>query len=232
MDERLLRALQAGTEASALGDMPQENIVKSMLGKTWDNINLARDVYEGNVDPLSDEGIGRALDLAGSGFTGGIGRAALSKAIPEQELGIFAGPRAQNAPSKALYDAFAMKHNNAPPDAIWKRTGWFELPDKNWAWEISDDLYKLHPNPQGTARLATEAMEHGELLNAYPNMEDMYITRKPMGGGALGYSMAPEKMYTEPGTGNPASYKYGRINLQPDVEVPKGWDVADTSHST
>lgn len=41
------------------------NMVKSILGSAKSAVTLPGDVYAGKVDPLSEEGIGRAVDMAG-----------------------------------------------------------------------------------------------------------------------------------------------------------------------
>jgi hypothetical protein len=189
VDSRLFDAINAGNRAAALGDMPEQNIVRSMLGGAYDVGTLAEDVRTGKVDPLSDEGIGRSFNLATNLVGGGIGRAAVHPAIPEVELGSFAGPKSITAPREALYDAFRMKAHNARPEAIWDRAGWFELPDKNWAYEISDDLMRLRDNPAnlsgflGPTRYGKGRVEHGPMFEAYPDMTNVVVHREGESGG-------------------------------------------------
>jgi hypothetical protein len=61
-----------------------------MLRDAWGGLTLPGDVYAGRVDATSDEGIKRASDLAGSLFSGGMGRAAMSP-MGEASLGMAGG---------------------------------------------------------------------------------------------------------------------------------------------
>lgn len=68
-----------------------------VLRDMWGAAKLPGDVYAGRVDPTSDEGIKRAADLAGLGFTGGMGRAAMAPAA-EVSLGSGGGTAALRRP--------------------------------------------------------------------------------------------------------------------------------------
>jgi hypothetical protein len=167
-------------------------------------------------------------------FTGTAARQGITKSLVESflhpstdvTLGIFAGPRAKNAPIDALYDAFRMKTDKAPVGDIWRDTGWAELPDKKWMYEISDDLYRLHPNPENADKFVGPhhnekfgwdvggATSHGPLFEAYPDIAKVFLKRdaKPRSG----YSEAP---YTALGRKSE-----GTIGIAPEVaEARPSW---------
>lgn len=169
---------------------------------------------------LTDEIVARTTGSTGPLFGGGLARAAVTAPTKDVELGIFAGPRAVNAPKDALYDAFAMKQGGAPVEDIWKSTGWAELPDKKWMWEISDDLFKLHPNPDKTNRFMgprtvdlPSAAEHGPLFESYPDIAEVLLKRDSKPG--TGLSQAPR-----------AGSK-GIISIGPDQTNDFGWTHID-----
>lgn len=241
VDDRLYQAAQAGQQAATLGDMPQENLLKSILGSAYNAVTLPRDVYDAKVDPLSDEGVERAFEAASTFGTGGLGRAAIRAPIAEVELGTFAGSRAPNAPIKALHDAFEMKLDKVAPDRIWKDAGWMELPDKNWMWEISDDLMRLNPNPGNIPRHLFDmrypdntgvAMSHPQFAQAYPDMARTIVTRKGTSGGGsrAPYAAYPQGKVTipkEPQPGPDSSF----VERMGGPRVPKGWDAVEPTPS-
>lgn len=84
------RLAELGMQDQLEGGVPQAPSLLSQLGQTWparlaksawEATQLPAQVYLGEVDPLSDEGIGRAFDLAG--FAGGLGPASIAKEAGE-----------------------------------------------------------------------------------------------------------------------------------------------------
>jgi hypothetical protein len=59
---------QGPAVAAALGQTWPARAAQS----AWQAVTLPADVYAGRVDPMSDEGIGRAFDMAGLAMTGGV----------------------------------------------------------------------------------------------------------------------------------------------------------------
>jgi hypothetical protein len=59
---------QGPAVAAALGQTWPARAAQS----AWEAVKLPADVYAGRVDPMSDEGIGRAFDMAGLAMTGGV----------------------------------------------------------------------------------------------------------------------------------------------------------------
>lgn len=51
---------------------------------------------------------------------------------------VFAGPKAETANKDALTRAKRMKAEGLPKDDIWNKTGWFQLGDGQWRFEIDD----------------------------------------------------------------------------------------------
>lgn len=173
---------------------------------------------------LTDEIVARTTGSTGPLFGGGLARAALAAPSRDVELGIFAGPRSKTANIDALHEAFRMK--GAPKEDIWQRTGWAELPDKNWMYEISDDLYQLHPNPENANKFVGPhhnekfgwdiggATSHGPLFEAYPDVAKVFLKRDAP--PRSGYSQAP---YTDLGRRSE-----GTIGIAPEVaEAPPSW---------
>ncbi len=126
-----------------------------------DVASLPGDVNAGRTDPLSDEGVRRAFDLAGSLATGGMPMAQAGAA------GIFGGRLAATADREALKRAEGMAAGGADRRAIWDDTGWFQGPDKGWRFEIPDNAATYAP--QGATRVG-EALAHPGLAQAYPDV--------------------------------------------------------------
>lgn len=94
---------------------------------------LVGDVVTGKVDPMSDEGVKRAVDLAGSMMLGGAGGEA-----PAGSLRMFAGRTAKTANHAQLAAAEKMAAEGTDRRAIWDATGWFQGVDGKWRFEIPD----------------------------------------------------------------------------------------------
>lgn len=154
----------------------------------WGGAMLPGDVYAGRVDPTSDEGIKRAADLAGMGFTGGMARASASPTA-EASLGMFGGRGAKTADLEALAEAKrAVKKVDMPTPknpsggAGWReqiqdireKTGWFQGPDGKWRFEIPDESATINAAPEFSGYLA-ELVSHPELFKAYPHLQDVPV---------------------------------------------------------
>lgn len=70
---------------------------QGMLNSAISGVTLPRDVYEGRVDPYSEEAVGRALDMAGFAMTG-----SLPFGAPKGALRSFGGAVAKDDPLAAL----------------------------------------------------------------------------------------------------------------------------------
>jgi len=92
-------------------------------------------------------------------------------------LAIFAGPAAKTANLAALERAQAKTAQGVPREQIWREEGWFQAPDKNWKWEISDNaaldkaLARRHAEWQDNGRGGGAAGDAFKRLNAIaPNL--------------------------------------------------------------
>lgn len=95
--QELLDEARAAVVRDKISSLEPPRSFLSKLGETWpaklaqaayQAATLPGDVYAGRTDPMSDEGIGRAADLAGLVMTGGIG--GVARGAGEVALG--AGP--------------------------------------------------------------------------------------------------------------------------------------------
>ena len=85
---------------------------------------------------------------------------------------IFTGESAKTWNQKEADRALAMEAYGVDPETIWQETGTFRGADKKWRQEISDAEAKgvythIAPSEQ---RLSQVALEHPELLEAYPDI--------------------------------------------------------------
>jgi hypothetical protein len=85
---------------------------------------------------------------------------------------IFIGENAKTWNNKEADRALAMEAYGVDPEAIWRETGTFRGVDGKWRQEISDSKAKgiythIAPSEQ---RLSEMAIEHPELLEAYPDI--------------------------------------------------------------
>lgn len=151
-----------------------------LLGQTWparlarsavDAAALPGDVYAGRVDPLSEEGIGKAADLAGMVMGGAY------PAAPRGAVGVFGGRLAKTADQAALTKAEEMAAAGAPREAIWNDTGWFQGADQKWRFEIPDTAAKMNPNSysgglpdRGALQPIAGQMWHPDVYAAYPDV--------------------------------------------------------------
>ncbi|BAQ43968.1 hypothetical protein [Methylobacterium aquaticum] len=104
-----------------------------------DAAKLPGDVYAGRVDPMSDEGIQRAGDLAGFAMTGGI--AAPAKASGEAVLG--SGPIRAYHGSPHDFDRFSLAHIGTGEGNQGFGRGLYFAGDERIAKSYRDDLSKV-----------------------------------------------------------------------------------------
>jgi len=145
---------------------------------------LPGDVVGGKVDPMSDEGIGRAADLAGVLV---MGPAPLAGKIADGTLGSFAGASSKTADTKALEAAMVLDRKGYPSSEIYDKTGWFQGLDKKWRYEIPDHEAQFTENFADSAAKSIgdkehfdgmyldEAIKHPELFRAYPELKNVEL---------------------------------------------------------
>ena len=101
---------------------------------------------------------------------------------------IFIGKSAKTWNQKEADRALAMEAYGVDPETIWKETGTYRGPDREWRQEISDVGAKgkfthIAPSEQ---RLSDVAIEHPELLEAYPDLAKVqqFGLKGPKGRGS------------------------------------------------
>ena len=105
-------------------------------------------------------------------------------AMPKNALGMFAGRKAATADHVALARAEQLAASGADRNAIWNETGWFQGPDQKWRFEIDDSGAKFNVGGDYPWSVGN-AMDHPDLMAAYPDMASIKIGRtSPTGGGA------------------------------------------------
>jgi len=149
-----------------------------VLGKIIGGVTAPGDVVTGKLDPMSDEGINRIVDLAGVAGGGGT---AFNEA-PAGSIGMFIGRNAKTADLDALREAQKMALSREGRDAIWDKTGWYEGRDKNWRSEISDHRSDFHPEvfdklmDKGIVYgKMGDIYNHPDLYKAYPHLADLGV---------------------------------------------------------
>lgn len=185
--------------------------------------------YRGEFDPVSEEGVGEALNVAGNAMMGGL-------AAPKpagNAVGIFGGRLAKTADQAALARAEELAAKGAPREQIWTETGWFKAPDGRWKWEIDDSQSQLTesyarsvaakrmkdlgrtPNPENgfQARNAYVAMYHPHLWNAYRDLADSGVSFLRSDAPALHGGIAGNFRAHRGGPGTPA----GNIAVNKDM---------------
>jgi hypothetical protein len=98
-------------------------------------VTLPHDAAYQQVDPMSPEGVNRAIDWAATMAGGGAGTAGARDA----GLGIFGGRLAKTADLEALARAQQMEAAGGLKHSIYDATGWFKSPDNQWRFEIPDN---------------------------------------------------------------------------------------------
>jgi len=180
------RAAQQRALMSYAGDVARQQdrqAVFDALGQTWpaqllksiyQAARLPGDVYQGKVDPRSDEAINRAADFAGGVMLGGmpLGHQAAKQAAAEGSalIGMFAGPSAKTADLDALKMAQELAKGGASREDIWNKTGWFQGADKKWRFEIPDNTSFYRGLPAQDGDTVGRQFSHQLLYDAYPDM--------------------------------------------------------------
>ena len=108
------------------------------------------------------------------------------------KMKIFAGKGAKTADIQKLEKAQDMAKAGSPREAIWKETGWWQGPDKQWRFEIADDAAKQLKNAKDTGmHYLDQWISHPELQGAYPKMFNHEFAGIAGDGGIL--AMAKDK---------------------------------------
>jgi hypothetical protein len=98
-------------------------------------VTFPHDAAYKQVDPMSPEGVNRAIDWASTM----VGDGAASAGARETGLGIFGGRLAKTADLEALARAQQMEAAGGLKHSIYDATGWFKDADNQWRFEIPDN---------------------------------------------------------------------------------------------
>lgn len=143
----------------------------------------------GGYIPGNTELVDRAADIStmlmGSGAVRQFGRGGATA----EEIGIFGGRGAKNAPLKKLGVARALEKAGKSADDIWRETGWGRGADGEWRFEVDDSgaavewSNNLHPQPM------SEVYKHPDLYKQYPEVgwipaEQRWASQMPGGSTA------------------------------------------------
>jgi len=102
---------------------------------------LPGDVYSGKIDPMSDQGIERAFDLAGFMV---FGPAPVAAKMADGTLGSFIGVKGMNAKQlRDLKEAQFLESKGIHPDKIFQDIGAFRGVDNRWRFELDDSKAKF-----------------------------------------------------------------------------------------
>jgi hypothetical protein len=174
-------------------------VLMGLANDAQQTVTLPAEVYRGEVDPRSDEGIARAFNMAGNVGLSARAAAAVPGAVPDNTLGMFIGRNAANADLGALSRAEALEAAGKPRDDIWRETLWGRGAEGEWRSEIDDSKAVIGDiamrDLQGTGtRGATNTrapafLWHGEHWRNYPEarkiqVEATYDATRPRMGGA------------------------------------------------
>lgn len=171
---------------SALGQAIWQ-VGKERANQLLELAKLPGDVYAGKVDPLSDEGIGKAFGLAGSLATGGMPLA------PEGAAGIFGGRLAKVQPPKSV--ANPITGGPVPNTSEWFRgiegAPKFEIPDFEAELKVdpSKEKVNLEGGPSQRFWKLGDVLDHPQLFQAYPHLKDIWYSEDhSLGKYNYGYS--------------------------------------------
>lgn len=157
-----------------------QKLATDFVNSTISGAQLPGDVYAGRVDPTSDEGIKRALDLSGLVGSGGFSRAAMSAPGPgEVELGVFGGRSAKTADLGALEVAMQAAEHGVDMNKIRRSTGWFISDDGKWRFEIGDQSASFVGDPYDFTGKMKDYLNHPDLYESYPDIGEMLVNVKP-----------------------------------------------------
>jgi len=174
--DRLDRAARMRDVGQALSETWPAQLARSIVG----GAALPRDVYEGRVDPTSEIGIQRAMDLSSAVMGGGM----TVGSAPRGSIGMFLGPSAKTADLQALEVARDMVKKGATRDEIYDATKWLQGADKQWRFEIPDTAASMRPGYIEKYTVG-EAIDHPELFRAYPQLADVDFYANPIKKGGI-----------------------------------------------
>lgn len=180
-----------------IGEYP--SIIKNAVANT---VAYPHDIYTGekqlyNFDPetgerrISDEAIGKALDVSNAAMTGGFGLAAIRPPVAGEysnTLRMFAGPNSKTADLEALASAKDMIKNKVPAEEVRQSTGWELTPHGDWRYEIADNKARL--SQMAEEQMAGGAGKDTRLLKD-PEREKFYSAGQ-FGGSARYFLDHPE----------------------------------------
>lgn len=182
-------------------------VVKDWVTKTltsaYEALKLPGDAWQGKVDPMSEEGRQKALDLAGMMV---FGPAPVAKGMADGTLGSFAGVKSKTFNKNDLAMAQIMEKHGKDVDTIFQETGMFRGIDNKWRYEIPDQDAKINMDAlqypsmkkyeefeqvpfdfHGGAKQAklSDFYDHPQLYKAYPHLKDITVVeRDTLPGGA------------------------------------------------
>lgn len=138
-----------------IDDVPHHDWVEGLFQSAKDAFKLPGEVFGGKVDPTSQQGIEKSLDLASMMV---FGPAPVAAKMAEGTLGSFMGVKSKTFNKENLYKAQNMEfegryfdqskggsqlQTTAHPDDIWQETRTFRGADNRWRQEIPDVDAKL-----------------------------------------------------------------------------------------
>lgn len=144
------------------GVMP---MIAGLFGQVARGVDAPAAAYAGTM-PAEDV-LGEALNVGGLLQLGG--GAAAGKAVGAYDpttTRIFAGPKAATANKDLLGRAKRLAASGADKDKIWNETGWFQLGDGQWRFEIDDRDVGLR-RPGETARMAEDMRGQARDISAF-----------------------------------------------------------------
>lgn len=192
-------------------DAPQNDPMAHRVGSAVTNMPMAMAEYLMNIPKRAIDAAGAvsepvmssdfdpriaATDVAGEIATmlmgGGAARQFAKGASAANELGIFGGKMAKNAPLDDLAKAEAMEKAGAYPDEVWEQTGWARGADGEWRFEIDDSMATVRDVEQ-LAPL-DKNLWHPQAFEQYPDTRsiDSFVGYSPSMRGEFGRSDAGE----------------------------------------
>ena len=200
-----LEALKRYLTGNILGEAPVEPLMQSAASAA----TLPRDVYQGTVDPRSEEGIGRAFELAsnvGLGARGAI--AARPDLAPGPgSAGMFVGHRAATADWPQMMHAIQLEQQGLDPKDIWTKTKWGKDPKGNWFTEVSDQGVTIDPGALTdiaagksvkAGDVMTQAGRTPEFMQAYPQLADYTLEPHTLGPNVHGVYYGDKRVGLSP----------------------------------
>lgn len=189
-------------------DVPHHDWVEGLVKSAIDAFKLPGDVYQGKVDPLSEQGLERSTNLAGFMVGGPSPVVTADKDV----LGSFAGLKSiQNLKGAAKAEALSnlghaqvLEAAGEHPDVIHEKTGFHRGAEGKWKYEINDskasfdrewfkdqepekypetkdpfEQVPFNPNVGFVTKPLSEILDHPDLYRAYPFMKDMKVRFDP-----------------------------------------------------